>query len=82
MKLLEALSCVDLVVRFSELTPFKVIKAIMPDVLIKGDDYKKEDIIGADLVLQNGGEVKTFELLKEGQRQIFLQRKKHLNLKN
>ena len=51
----------------------------MPDVLIKGDDYKKEDIIGADLVLQNGGEV-TFELIKGRSTTNILTKKKALEL--
>jgi D-beta-D-heptose 7-phosphate kinase/D-beta-D-heptose 1-phosphate adenosyltransferase len=45
-----ALQMVDFVVSFEEDTPFEVIKKIKPDVLVKGADYKKEEIVGADIV--------------------------------
>jgi len=50
MAVVAALDCVDFVVSFSEPTPLEVIKKIMPDVLVKGADYKPEDIVGADIV--------------------------------
>ncbi len=56
-KILENLKPVDEVVIFDELTPENLIKKIKPDVLIKGGDWKKEEIIGADFVLKSGGEV-------------------------
>lgn len=55
--LLAALECVDLVVIFSQPTPYELIDLIRPDVLVKGGDWKTEDIVGADLVLAGGGEV-------------------------
>ena len=55
--LLAALSMVDAVVTFSEDTPLQLIKAIMPDVLVKGGDYKLEDIVGAREVIASGGKV-------------------------
>ncbi len=58
MHVLAGLQSVDWVVPFSEDTPERLIKAIMPDVLTKGGDYKVEDIAGAKAVLENGGEVK------------------------
>jgi bifunctional ADP-heptose synthase (sugar kinase/adenylyltransferase) len=36
----------------------------MPDILVKGDDYSVQNIVGQDIVLQNGGEVKTIALVK------------------
>ena len=57
--LLQALSSVDLVIPFSDDTPYELISSILPDVLVKGGDYSKEDIIGADLVLAHGGLVET-----------------------
>ncbi len=54
---LEGLKAVDEVRIFDENTPEKLIKNIKPDVLVKGGDWKIEEIIGADFVLQQGGEV-------------------------
>ncbi len=58
MELLSALSCVDWVVPFNEETPEALICALAPDVLVKGGDYKPEDIAGSKCVWDNGGEVK------------------------
>jgi len=57
-----SLQFVDYVVLFDEDTPIKLISKIIPDVLVKGADYKVEQIVGADVVLKSGGEVKTIEL--------------------
>jgi bifunctional ADP-heptose synthase (sugar kinase/adenylyltransferase) len=54
---LAALACVDAVVLFEEDTPLELIKAIVPDVLVKGGDWLPAQIVGADIVLENGGEV-------------------------
>jgi D-beta-D-heptose 7-phosphate kinase/D-beta-D-heptose 1-phosphate adenosyltransferase len=56
---------VDAVVIFEEDTPLEVIKAIMPDVLIKGGDYTVEQIAGAKEVIANGGRV-VINPIKEG----------------
>ena len=53
---------VDDVVIFNELTPKKLIAQIIPDVLVKGGDYKKEDIVGYSEVIKNGGVVKIISL--------------------
>lgn len=55
---------VDAVVLFGQETPFELIKAVGPDVLVKGDDYAIENIVGHDIVLERGGEVKTIPLVK------------------
>ncbi len=55
--LLAALAVVDVVVVFEEDTPYELIRAVQPDVLVKGGDWKPEQIVGADLVLARGGEV-------------------------
>jgi len=55
--LLAALSFVDYVVGFDEDTPLGLIKEISPDVLVKGGDYKVEEIVGADYVTSKGGKV-------------------------
>ncbi len=46
---LAALEMVDYVALFNESTPYELIKSIMPDVLVKGGDWKTEDIVGSDL---------------------------------
>jgi bifunctional ADP-heptose synthase (sugar kinase/adenylyltransferase) len=58
-----ALGCVGAVVVFDEDTPLQLIQAVKPDVLVKGADYKIEDIVGAAEVLSWGGEVKTLDFL-------------------
>ena len=63
MKLLAGLSCVSFVVEFSQSTPLNLIKAITPDILVKGADYKIEEIVGGDYVLEHGGQVQTIEFL-------------------
>ncbi|HNM23879.1 MAG TPA: D-glycero-beta-D-manno-heptose 1-phosphate adenylyltransferase [Saprospiraceae bacterium] len=55
--LLAALAVVDLVVVFEEDTPYELIRAVQPDILVKGGDWKPEQIVGADLVLARGGKV-------------------------
>jgi D-glycero-beta-D-manno-heptose 1-phosphate adenylyltransferase len=61
--LLAATQFTDAVIFFDEDTPEKLIKAIKPDVLVKGGDWKKEQIAGAGFVESYGGEVKTFAYL-------------------
>jgi len=56
-KVLESIKWVDKVIIFNELTPERLIKEIKPDILIKGGDYKENEIVGADIVKNNGGEV-------------------------
>lgn len=51
------LKAVDFVVSFEEDTPFEIISAIVPDVLVKGGDWSIENIIGRDVVEANGGKV-------------------------
>jgi rfaE bifunctional protein nucleotidyltransferase chain/domain len=58
-EVLAALSSVDGVVVFDEDTPLKVIRHLMPDVLVKGGDWPEDKIIGADVVKGAGGEVKS-----------------------
>ena len=58
MKVLSALSSVDWVTSFSEDTPERLICKVLPDVLVKGGDYKAEDVAGYKCVTGNGGQVK------------------------
>jgi rfaE bifunctional protein nucleotidyltransferase chain/domain len=55
---------VDAVIFFGEDTPFDLISFVKPDILVKGDDYSIDKIVGAELVIGNGGEVKTVPLVK------------------
>jgi len=63
MVVLAALESVDLVTSFGEDTPLKLIEVLKPDVLVKGADYSKDQIAGADFVLANGGRVETVALV-------------------
>jgi len=58
MIVLGALEAVDWVVPFEEDTPQRLIAEILPDILVKGGDYKPEEIAGSKEVWDNGGEVK------------------------
>ncbi|MFK5855910.1 MAG: D-glycero-beta-D-manno-heptose 1-phosphate adenylyltransferase [Bacteroidota bacterium] len=61
--IIAALQFVDAVILFDEDTPLELIKIIQPDVLVKGSDYKPEDIVGYDIVMAKGGSIKTIEFL-------------------
>jgi len=63
-RVLSGLACIDLIIVFEEETPQALIEAIKPNVLVKGSDYKIENIVGANLVIANGGTVKTLSLVK------------------
>jgi len=63
-RVLAALGFVDVITLFDDETPLKLISESMPDVLVKGSDYKIENIVGADLVIENGGEVKTIDFVE------------------
>lgn len=56
-ELLAALDCVDAVVIFEEATPAEIIKAIQPDILVKGADWAEDSIVGRDTVEARGGRV-------------------------
>ena len=62
MVVLAALESVDLVAAFSEDTPEELIRAVRPDVLVKGADYARAAIAGGDFVRSYGGQVETIEL--------------------
>lgn len=61
---LASLACVDAVVLFAEDTPYELIKVVRPDVLVKGADYKPEEIVGYDIVTSYGGRVETVDLVE------------------
>ncbi|MEQ8925941.1 MAG: D-glycero-beta-D-manno-heptose 1-phosphate adenylyltransferase [Fulvivirga sp.] len=62
-RLIAALEFVDAVVYFSEDTPKEIIETLAPDILVKGNDYLAENIVGADFVVKNGGRVETVPLV-------------------
>jgi D-beta-D-heptose 7-phosphate kinase/D-beta-D-heptose 1-phosphate adenosyltransferase len=63
-RILAALACVDFVVIFNEPNPLRLIKEIEPDVLVKGGDWNKKHVIGADFVRSYNGLVKIVPFLK------------------
>ena len=62
--LLASLQFVHAVVLFDEDTPYDLIKCIQPNILVKGKDYKPEEIAGYDIIQQNQGEVITIDLVE------------------
>lgn len=65
MTVLAALECVDWVVPFSEDTPQRLICRLLPDILVKGGDYRPQDIVGGDCVKAAGGDVLVLDLLPD-----------------
>jgi len=63
-RVLAGLRAIDLVVGFDEDTPLELIRRIEPDILVKGGDWRVDEIVGADLVLARGGEVRSLSLLE------------------
>ena len=64
MAVLAGLGAVDWVVSFSEDTPERLLKQVQPDVLVKGGDYGIDQVVGADIVLAYGGEVRVLGLVE------------------
>ena len=62
--IINAINCVDMVVGFDEDTPDKIIKELLPDVLVKGGDYSINQIVGADIVIAHGGNVEIIDLIE------------------
>lgn len=62
-RIIASLQFVDLVIVFNEQTPLELITQLMPDILVKGDDYSIETIVGAKEVMAAGGQVKTIPLV-------------------
>lgn len=63
--ILASLHFVTAVIMFNEETPYKLIKLIQPDVLVKGGDYNTEDIVGYDIVKAKGGKVITIDYIND-----------------
>ncbi|TYB30958.1 MAG: D-glycero-beta-D-manno-heptose 1-phosphate adenylyltransferase [Candidatus Mcinerneyibacterium aminivorans] len=63
-EILLSLSCVDFVVIFEEETPYRLIKKVKPDILVKGGDWEIEDIVGSKFVQSYGGVVKSISYIE------------------
>ena len=63
-RIMAALEAVDVVCLFDEETPARLIRQVMPDVLVKGGDYLPEKIVGYEEVTMNGGTVEVIPLLE------------------
>ena len=57
VEILSGLGCVDYVTLFTEMDPLKLITSLQPDILVKGGDWTKEQIVGREVVERSGGEV-------------------------
>ena len=62
-EIMASLGCVDAVIVFDESTPYNLISSLVPDILVKGADYKAEEIVGYDVVIAHGGQVLTLDFL-------------------
>lgn len=64
MAVLASLGMVDMVVAFSDDTPKRLLKKIQPDILVKGGDYEMNQVVGSEIVLAYGGEVRVLGIIK------------------
>ncbi len=78
-RMLASLAFVDLVVIFTEDTPLQLIECLSPNILVKGDDYQVENIVGADYVRSQGGTVKTIALVPGVSTTQLIERIRHVN---
>lgn len=62
-RMMSAFAFVDMVVLFTEDTPLQLIEHLTPDILVKGNDYKEDEIVGGTYVKSQGGKVLTIELV-------------------
>lgn len=63
--ILSQLAAVDAVCLFDEETPYDLIKAVVPDILVKGADYSLDTIVGRDIVEKAGGRVQTIDFIPD-----------------
>ena len=61
---LAGLSAVDYICIFEEDTPYELIKEVLPHILVKGGDWAPKDIVGSDIVLDRGGEVRSLDFVE------------------
>ena len=60
---LAAFTFIDAIILFDEDTPYNLIQSIQPDILVKGSDYKEENIVGADIIKAKGGKIVTMDFI-------------------
>lgn len=75
---LSNLKCVDFVISFDEETPFEIISEVIPDILVKGGDWKLDQIVGRDIVEQNGGKVFSLKYVDNYSTSSILEKLKNL----
>ena len=63
--ILDAINSVDMVVGFDDYTPDKIIKELLPNILVKGGDYSIDNVVGADTVISHGGSVEIVDLIPD-----------------
>ena len=73
-EVLAGLACVDYITVFDEPDPLALIRAIKPDVLVKGADWEEKKIIGSDLVKSYGGEVVRITMVPDISTSVIIQR--------
>ena len=61
--ILDSIKYIDMIVKFEEDNPAKIINKLLPHVLVKGGDYLLNEIIGSDIVISNGGTVEIIDLI-------------------
>jgi rfaE bifunctional protein nucleotidyltransferase chain/domain len=76
-RMLSALAFIDGVTFFKEDTPLQLIETLRPNILVKGSDYLAENIVGADVVIRNGGSVETIDLVEGFSTSTIIERIKH-----
>ena len=64
-EVLASLACVDYVVVFDEPDPLRLIRAVKPDILVKGADWEQENIVGAEFVKSTGGKIMRVDLVSD-----------------
>ena len=62
MTVLSSLAAIDWVINFEQDTPEELLKTLLPDILVKGGDYDIEDVVGAEIIITNGGKVAVLSL--------------------
>lgn len=77
MAVLAGLGKVDWVIPFADATPERLLHAIQPDILVKGGDYLSHQVVGADIVLTYGGEVKVLGLIQDLSTTSLIERMSH-----
>lgn len=73
---LSNLNYVDAIMLFDDLTPINLITEILPDILVKGSDYKDKEVIGSSLIIENGGKVEFIDILPDYSTTILINKMK------